>query len=592
MLRIVRQPTPQNFGNPSNHGETASIVECFPGVFLILVFSGVVLAFQPHGLHQFLLPKFLILLVGASSLFVFQALSCSAVREYSADFPLKFLVFIFIAWTVCTPFSTAINPILHLAGSAELILYGLLFSGASGVRRRGVFSEESFGAFLAVPAIAVAVLACLQAVGLDPMHLVMGLSSSRPGRWKILTTLGNPSWTAEILLLCLPLVMLLHFKASRRLYPVYLPLILLSTGILFTKSRAAFLGLVLCIGLSFFFGLIPGFSKKSGIHPVYFLLVFLLALVWFGGNLNRISNTGSLRARTGLWRAGIHQIFEHPVMGSGLLHTRLFLPEALETVVQSTEESHRSHLPGTLVDRLDQDYLQLGAEAGIPAVILMLVIVLRAGSLLRIGSASGNRLDSALLVSLFIFVLLSLVSSPFHTPATAAFFWILLGLATTRREESSNQSTEKNAVLPSFSRRIILPVAGTGLAALALFFGLALPVLRINATAGRAHRFLLAADPGQALEIGEALPLIAPWFGSAQVDRARALVELHRPAEALLALKDAEKWLSSEWIWITRIRALEQLGFPDQARKVRERGLRILPNSRLLTDRGRERELR
>jgi len=591
MLGIVSKPTPQDFGNPSIQGDSFSILELLPGILLIFVFSGIVLAFQPHGLHQFLLPKSLVLLVGSVSLFVFQALSRHTARENSADLPLMLLVFLFITWTICAPFSTAINPILHVEGSTEVLLSGILFLSASRIRRMGFFPEESLGAFLAAPALIVAVLACLQGIGWDPLHMMMGLSSSRPGRWRILTTLGNPSWTAEILLLCLPLVMLLPLKAPRHVSPAYLSVILLSAGIFFTKSRAALLGLVLCLGLSYFYGLLPDFLRKTRISFAYFLPVFLLLFLFFGGNLHRISNTGSLGARTGLWRAGIHQISEHPLAGSGLLHTRLFLPEALETVVQSTDESHRSHLPGTLVDRLDQDYLQLGAEAGIPALFLLLIIILRALYLLRIGSASGNRLDSALLVSLLIFVLLSLISSPLHTPATAAFFWILLGLGTTRKGEPWDQTHENLSIFPSNFRRIILPITGAFLVGLLLFVGLAFPALRINATAGRAHRLILAGRPSQALIVGRDLPSIAPWFGSALIDRARALVELQRPAEALLVLEDAEKWLSSEWIWVNRIRALNQLGLPEQARKVRERSLRILPNSDLLTRVGGDKEI-
>ncbi|RLE29564.1 MAG: hypothetical protein DRJ61_14290, partial [Acidobacteria bacterium] len=218
-----------------------------------MVFIGVVLTFQPFGLDQFLLPKALVLLVGAP-LVVGIVMACRGL--VAGDALLIRLVVSFLVWSMTVPLVHAQNRVLHGFGALEVLLLMVLFVGVLGTRTAGSRAEGQLLRLLVLPALIVAPLALAQGLGVDPLRLLFDLSSSRPGRWQVLTTLGNPTWTAELLVLSLPLV-LAAWKTAGRSRTVWL----WSVGLVFaaavaaTGSRGALVGLAVAAVVGF--GLIP-----------------------------------------------------------------------------------------------------------------------------------------------------------------------------------------------------------------------------------------------------------------------------------------------------------------------------------------------
>ncbi|MCK5379792.1 MAG: hypothetical protein KAJ78_10325, partial [Acidobacteria bacterium] len=295
--------------------------------------------------------------------------------------------------------------------------------------------------------------------------------------------------------------------------------------------------------------------------------------------VGRMGELKPLTGRLGLWAAGIHLVGQEPLTGSGLRQTALVLPEGLESVVGGLDAQHHGWLPTIVVDRVDQDLLQVAVERGLPAALLILLIWYRALRLslarFREGRAS---VDGALVVLLATFAVFSLFSAPFHTPATAVLFWIVVGLAA-RGPATCSVPGERELVHWRMGAAVVGAVVGIGLAV-----ELALPILRTNAIAGTGHQLLIDGRFQEASQVLRPVATTSPWLTGASIDRSRALVAIGGAAEALVVLEDAQAWASSEWIWATRARALDQLGLRTEARRALEEGFRVLPRSPVLLE--------
>ncbi len=537
-----------------------------------MVFIGVVLTFQPFGLDQFLLPKALVLLVGAP-LVVGIVMACRGL--VAGDALLIRLVVSFLVWSMTVPLVHAQNRVLHGFGALEVLLLMVLFVGVLGTRTAGSRAEGQLLRLLVLPALIVAPLALAQGLGVDPLRLLFDLSSSRPGRWQVLTTLGNPTWTAELLVLSLPLV-LAAWKTAGRSRTVWL----WSVGLVFaaavaaTGSRGALVGLAVAAVVGF--GLIPIVRRSRWLVLGGVVVIGILVTVM---GIERLGELKPLTGRLGLWGAGLHLVPQEPLTGFGLRHTPLILPEGLESVVAGLDSQYHRWLPTLLVDRLDQDLLQVAVERGMPAALLILLIWYRALMLsLARFREGGASVDGAVVVFLATFAVLSLFSAPFHTPATAVLFWIVIGLAA---GGSADCSRKGEMGRPPW--RMVFSVVGC-VVAIVIAGAVVLPILRINAVAGKGHQLLVNRRYQEASAVLRPVSTNSPWLTGASIDRSRALVATGGAPEAFVVIEDAEVWASSQWFWATRARALVQLGLKDEALRELEAGLRVLPRSPVLLE--------
>lgn len=570
-------------------GPDRGIRRAAPTAAVGVLYATLVLGFWPPGLDQFLLPKALVLLVGAPAVAAV-AMAARAGGRVSpsaerVDLALAGLAVAWTLWSVVVPLWSARNRQLHVIGAAEVILLGILFAVAVGIRTGGdPRATRRLLRLLAFPAAVVTLFALLQGLGADPLRILFHLSSSRPGRWHVLTTLGNPTWNAELLAASLPVV-LAAFVAEGRRTGGWSALqaaaaLLVTAAVAVTGSRAGLLSLA--AGGAAFWTLAapasPARRRASRAAVPAALIVAGGILIAVAAGASRWREVRPLTGRLGLWAAGGVLACRAPVTGWGVRHTGLVLSEGLETVVARVPPRLRGWLPTTLVDRLDDDWLQVMVERGIPASLLLLALWLRAIRLpARRARSRGSIEDAAIAGSLVALAVCSLVSAPLHTPATSALFWILAGLAAaTATPVSTPPRTVRNRRWPW--------AAGSAAAALATAVAVVLSVrlLAADTRAGEGHRLLRAGRPAAAVKPLRTAVNEAPWLTAAAADLTVALEKSGDLQRALAVAVEAQQWTASERLWAVQTRTLSGLGHDAAARLVLSRALRALPCSPIL----------
>lgn len=540
------------------------------------------LVFLPGALDQFWLPKMLVLLCGIP-------LTAAAVLlARGSCFPLigarRILVVLAMGatlWSMAVPLAAARNPYLHLVGVIECGLLAGLFLMASCRPRGGDGFLRLTLSLPSMAAVIVAVMACLQSAGLDPMWWLLHLQSARPGRWRILTTIGNPGWTAEFLAVSLPLALAgLVGRQSRsaRLRILGVSWLFVTAAIL-TGSRTGLVALLAGL-ITFTLAVRPGRWRHriTAAGVVLAATLSLAALLTTATGSSRWSDLRPLRGRAALWSAGGRLLTDHPMTGFGLRHTGLILPQGLRRVVADTEPAARRWLPTTLVDRLDDDWLQLALERGLPAAGM--IFLLWAGALIRSWrTATHHRssLDAGIFGSLAALGTCTLTSAPLHTSATAVLFWLLTGLAAGGTPPRDRPPAEPAGI--GRGRKVAVGVAiGLAMVAGVLTFA----ATRINLEAGRGHVLLSEDRAEAAVRPLRSAAAALPWMDSVSTDLAEAFEQSGRPAAALVACAESLRWRTSERVWAVQVRALCDLGHPRAAGEVLALWSETLPASPLL----------
>ncbi len=540
--------------------------------------------FWPSGIDPFLLPKESLLVAGAVTVLLAFAIA-RALSRVGRVVHVPPLIVAFGAWALLAPAGVSRNRSLHLLGASilgALLLVAILAQalreehGAGGLRL--VFGAVSLTVGF------IGVLSLLQALGLDPVQALLGLKPGRPGRWRILTTLGNPNWTAEVLAAGLPLA-LASLAASRfperwRRSVMIVVAILTAIAAGVTGSRG---GLVALSAGAAVFWILAG-PVRHGLQVIR-MLVFGLVLLAAGSaaalsaGASRWSSLAPVTGRLGLWAAGGRLVVAAPLRGHGLGQIELVLPGALERIVSRAAPSVRRWLPSTLAGRLDDDVLQTAVAGGVPAALLLLAIYAVAVRRSWVRAGRNDAIpDAGIAGSLIALGIVSLVSSPLHTPATAILFWMLVGLSLARdRQAQRAYRGHTPAWLPVAIAIGLVPVTLTA----AMAAGRA---LQADTQAGRGRRLLLAGQPAQAMGPLRAALDAAPWLGSAYGDLAQALLDTGDARGALTVVGTGERWTTSERLWTIRARALARLGRRQAALRQVERGLGIVPSSKILRE--------
>ncbi len=539
------------------------------------------LAFLPGGIDQFWLPKMLVLLCGVP------LTAAAALLARNSWFPptgpgrvLVALAMGATLWSIAVPLAAARNPDLHRVGGIECALLAGLFLIASCRPRPADGFLRSTLVLPSVAAVAVALIALLQAIGLDPVWWLLHLQSARPGRWRILTTIGNPGWTAEFLAVSLPLVLAgLVERKGRTLRLGALGLsALLVAAVVVTGSRTGIAALLTGL-VTFTLAVRPGRWRLriTAAGVVLAATLALAALFTAATGSSRWSDLRPLTGRAALWSAGSRLLTDRPVTGFGLRHTGLILPQGLRREVADTGPAARRWLPTTLVDRLDGDWLQLAVERGLPAAGM--IFLLWAGALVRswrIATRHRSTLDAGIFGSLTALGTCTLTSAPLHTPATAVLFWLLTGLA------AGGTSPRDPDPAPSVIGRRRAVGAGVAITLAIAAGAVFLAATRINLEAGRGHRLLSEGRAEAAVGPLRSAASALPWLDSVSTDLAEALEQSGRPAAALAACADSLRWKATERAWGVQVRALCRLGQPPGAQEVLNMWNATLPASPLL----------
>jgi len=394
---------------------------------------------------------------GAVPLAVFQILGAVvvlllALRAASRDAPapvgpaINFLSAALLALAALS-ILTAANRGIAARNVATLVSVVALMHAAARVPRR-------ISAFLVAGQVAlvlpIAVSAVLEPLGAGwlPSHDYF------PGR--AMANMGGPGPLGSLLAAVIPIAAALLMTSRRRSIKVLAGagLALLVAALTATFSRAGMLamgaGLVVLVAL---------FARDRGartavrwaacilvliaiIVPSYNALVLRLAPEEYAAGTRPGTQTfeiarvieGTDLTNAGVrrlcWKTGVAAIAEKPLTGIGpgcfgIAYGRL-APDGLERVAASR---------GHLYHYTYNDYLQIGAEMGLPALVCFLALLVAVGMAARTrppAAAPSGRFETAaryaLTAGLAAILTQALIDFPLHLPSHATLFWVDLGL--------------------------------------------------------------------------------------------------------------------------------------------------------------------
>ncbi len=312
------------------------------------------------------------------------------------DFPVVHLALRWVTWLVTAMYAERIA--LGWAGDRARILKFWALGGSAG-------------AVMALVRIAEIVMQSSMPTGQALMFV------AREIRLSVLHPDVNAAGSYFALFL-VPVLILWWPRRREWIWTVAVPLLV--TGFALARSRAAIGAVVLTLGVAWS-------RMMTGRHRAVGLMAgAVLATAILGGAvaLTSESNVGlgdAFRVRVDLTQVAWRTMLRYPVFGVGLadyirVSRRQIEPdmEALRAFAPQGENAHNN-------------VLQLGAELGVPAVLLFLTLVLTVAS--RAWSEQAGSASSAMAVGVAAFLVTAVFGHPLLIPLVGAGFFLALGLA-------------------------------------------------------------------------------------------------------------------------------------------------------------------
>jgi putative inorganic carbon (HCO3(-)) transporter len=374
----------------------------------------VTLAVLPGGETPFSGVKTGVLLVAAVALVLRAAL-----LEGSSPAPLapRVLAGLWIGTLALSAFAgpAAVPGALWMDAAAGLVLLSLL--QAPPEPRPALRAISGAGTVLALVAV-------LQAVGVDPFHWV-GWASSHPGeRMRVYGTLGNPNFVAAYLgaSLCLTLGEAVSSSGAvqRRAWAV--AVVLQFGALAATRSWGSLLALgAAALSLGWTRTPKPGPGARGwGASLLAALAVAMLLLAVRERSLSTV-----LAGRLYLWEVAARHVAEAPVFGHG--------PGSFVTLWPSWEAEHWERGASAeqqrfvaVQDHAHFDYLEWLLELGLVGTVPRLLLLLAA---LWAGRRAVEARDRAVIAALAALAARALTDFPLARPAELCLFVVLIALA-------------------------------------------------------------------------------------------------------------------------------------------------------------------
>lgn len=333
------------------------------------------------------------------------------------------------------PFS-AMPELLRQALFLSLLAAGQILLVRADLRR--LFS---FWILLLLPVCAYALV---QRLGYDPVAEFRAFGPQS----RVFSTFGNPDFLGAHLAFLLPILAACAFEPARyflRAGAATLGLFALLV-LVWTGSRGAWLG----AGTGLAAWLLLTFSRPKPLRsPLFFAGAGLFVAVLFA--LNSASILESLSRHTDrplLWRGSLLMLRQRPLLGWGLgsfsSEYPAFAPDAF---------SLRMRADNTFAEHAHCEYLNAAVETGVAGlgVFLWLLASVLRGALL---AARSGGLWSAAPAALLAALVHAAFDRNFRLASTAIPFWLLSGMAFSRRDTKNIPSFPA----PSRVRRFGLPL--------------------------------------------------------------------------------------------------------------------------------------
>ena len=495
----------------------------------------------------------------------------------NVDMPMLTVAGLLVGWLLVIPLPGAVNRVLHLLAAVQLLsmvaVGGLTVVALS--ERSADWRRRIFGG-IAVSGAAVASIAILQAIGADPIELIAGGPLPAEGRWRIVATLGNPTWVAEYLATVLPIslgALLLSVRERRWRYLPILAVAVFAVAIVATGSRLGVLSMLAGLATWVVTGrdapLENRLPRSVGVAAV---LIVVIGLPLGGSMSGRWLSVDSISGRIGLAGASVELIRDAPVFGHGLEHYRIGLPDGLRSFARQTGSRTAPRMPRTLVDHADNDLLELAVEGGLPAAILMIALWVLAIRRALTSSLPAHRAAGA---SLVVLAVSSLGSAPLHTSSTVLLFWVLVGVLAV---DGSDPATR--------TREISRPIGfrATVLAALVLatilVWRFATDTLVTNRQARQAQRLVKMDEHDAGEMLYREILDRTPWHAESRLDLGGLLIARASYEDGLGSVRESQRWRATQRAWLLEARALAATGRLEDGISVLEAGAAAVPEAR------------
>ncbi len=305
-------------------------------------------------------------------------------------------------------------------------------------------------------------------------------------------TFNNKNMAAQYGLLTLPLGIVLFLRAKTPLsnWTYGIGSMIIAVFITYTRTRAAWLSLLLEMSLLAIFllyearsGHVSAFAQRGKIAPIVVALLGWLVAVHFDANgfrwflsfvsdvalgtVDAVKFDGTGIPRIAIWSNTLLMIWENP-FGVGLGNWVVEYPAYHSRVIVDHEMSESiQHI------NAHNDYLEFAAELGFIGVALLAGIAWRVGAVAKrmLISQSGDRryLMLGVLLAVIGICFDAIFSFPFQQPVPLFLMIVYLGIvAANERGGDAPAAGEKGDVLAVVSNRTALLSAGAALSALSL----------------------------------------------------------------------------------------------------------------------------
>ena len=390
------------------------------------------LVFFRYCKDAFSAPKNIIVFVLLAVIFLYMVFKYLAGKVKLSIKPSLFFAFFILVAIFSSSYS--VNFMVSFRWALEMLLYFGLFLAVVDITAEK--KNVLFGLLnvALVSGLAVTLTGIMQFFHIDLVFRVTDFAG------RISSTLGNANFLGGYLILLVPVSLAMFFIVEKWYFKLLYAVntILLLAALFFTQTLNAWIGLAL--GLTLFFVLFMIFIKKYRIV----MLVSAAAIVLAGsaltlafkpeealGKLNKLGQleTFAERGRWLMWKSALEMIKDRPLAGFGAGTYRLKFTEYEAKLLQTPEFYKYPHI---ITKDAHNDYLQIGAELGIPGLLFLLLLVGTAitGALKTLPreKLEIQIITIGLLAALVSFLVHMFFNFPLKLSPTAALFFVYLGL--------------------------------------------------------------------------------------------------------------------------------------------------------------------
>lgn len=277
----------------------------------------------------------------------------------------------------------------------------------------------------------------IQIIGLDPIRW----SEPAISYGRIFSTFGQPNFLASWLVLVLPLIIYSFFIYKKTLIKFLIGILFLGllVSLIFTQSRAGWIGLFSSLFFFGFFYFLFSKRKKLFFLLIVILISFILSLAFihfFPPKTNNpllkraISLTqikGSNKVRLFWWKKSLDLIKKKPILGYGPERQAFYFVKYYQPEIAIYERIN------SYPDRAHNDILEMLLTSGFLGLFsyLFLIISVFYHGLKKIKlNYSTNQLNNWLVLFFLsgIFGYLISIQFSFHTIGTSVYFWGFLAI--------------------------------------------------------------------------------------------------------------------------------------------------------------------